>query len=199
MQHVPRHYAPITIELKDEELNHTSFSQPVVFFYGGPFSNFVGHPITVRYPQPWKGIYDDGGFVGWFGFHTATYETVEHFFQASKAAAGFDHEAIREAESASRSKSLGNSHQSWAPGCAHIPLLRQDWEAIKYEVMLAGLRKKFEHPDYRVPLLATGEATIAEDSPTDFIWGIRDSKGGFTGINLLGKALMQIRAEIHAA
>ena len=64
--------------------------------------------------------------------------------------------------------------------------------------MLTGLRVKFAHPEWRAELLATGVDDIAEDSPTDFIWGIRDASGGFTGRNLLGKALMRVRHEIRA-
>ncbi|MCY3414471.1 MAG: NADAR family protein [Candidatus Heimdallarchaeota archaeon] len=37
-------------------------------------------------------------------------------------------------------------------------------------------------------LLSTGDEEIYEDNPTDFIWGHRNQ-----GLNLLGKALMEIR------
>lgn len=164
-----------------------------IFFYGGPFSNFAPSAIVIEYPQPWHG--DGSGSLG--APYRESYATVEHFFQASKAAAGFDHEMIRTADSPGESKSRGNSRQSWAPGCAHLPLLREDWEDVKYEVMVAGLREKFAMPNYMPALLATSGSMIAEDSPTDFIWGIRDERGGFTGENLLGKALMEVRTELE--
>jgi ribA/ribD-fused uncharacterized protein len=48
-------------------------------------------------------------------------------------------------------------------------------------------------------LQSTGDAVIAEASPYDKIWGIgvRKKKGltesGWKGLNLLGKALMEVR------
>jgi len=39
---------------------------------------------------------------------------------------------------------------------------------------------------------------IAEDSPYDPLWGCRDRAGGYTGANLLGRALMRVRDELRA-
>jgi len=39
---------------------------------------------------------------------------------------------------------------------------------------------------------------LAEDSPSDFLWGARDPEGGYDGQNLLGIALMRIRDEVIA-
>ena len=39
---------------------------------------------------------------------------------------------------------------------------------------------------------------LAEDSPSDFVWGARDPHGGYGGQNLLGLALMQVRQELIA-
>jgi hypothetical protein len=59
-------------------------------------------------------------------------------------------------------------------------------------VMLSALRAKFtQHPELRDLLVSTSDWPIFEDSPTDRVWGYRDG-----GLNLLGKALMQIRAEL---
>ena len=161
---------------------------PCIFFYGGTFSNFVGDPITVTSNQPWAG---DSPV-------TAGYATVEHFFQASKAHIESDHWTIAWANSAGESKSFGNMRQSFAD--ANQPLLRQDWEAVKYDYMLLGVRAKFRQDEqFKRELLETGDIMIAEDSPTDFIWGIRDERGGFTGQNLLGKALMEVRKELRDA
>ena len=72
--------------------------------------------------------------------------------------------------------------------------LRPDWEDVKYDVMLKCLRAKYAIPYFRRQLLSTGYKEIREDSPTDRVWGWRDG-----GQNLLGKALMQVRAEIREA
>lgn len=66
---------------------------------------------------------------------------------------------------------------------------------MRYDTMLVALRAKFAMPHFRQILLCTGRP-IAEDSPYDAIWGIRAGDGSLIGRNLLGRALMQIRAEI---
>jgi predicted NAD-dependent protein-ADP-ribosyltransferase YbiA (DUF1768 family) len=64
--------------------------------------------------------------------------------------------------------------------------------------MLCGLRGKFALEPYRPLLLLTHPRPLAEDSPTDHIWGCRDPQGGHHGRNLLGQALMQVRDELVA-
>jgi len=64
--------------------------------------------------------------------------------------------------------------------------------------MLWGLRGKFALEPYRAALLLTHPRPLAENSPTDFIWGCRDPHGGYDGQNLLGLALMRVRAELIA-
>lgn len=137
--------------------------QPVDF-YGGSLSNFAYSPINVN--------------VGW-GLHE--YATVEHAFQAAKATTDWQHHAVRKTTNPKLAKQMGR----------HIPL-RQDWEEVKYELMVDLLRAKFAIPYFRRELLSTGYREIREDSPTDKVWGARDG-----GQNLLGKALMQVRSEIR--
>lgn len=145
-----------------------------VFFYGGPFSNFVSNnAIFVRTVQP-------------FGEIARWYNTVEEFYQACKAKDKRQHEIVADAGNPGTAKVFGNAVD-----------LREDWEEVKYDLMLIGLREKFKDPYMTRELLSTGERWIAEDSPTDFIWGIRDELGGFTGQNLLGLALMQVRDAIR--
>lgn len=79
------------------------------------------------------------------------------------------------------------------------------WNAIRYNVMLNGIRLKFNQNNViKQKLIQTGNKVLYEASPTDKIWGI-----GFTandaigrdktlfGRNLLGKALMEIRSELN--
>ena len=58
------------------------------------------------------------------------------------------------------------------------------------------LRNKTE--PYRSALLLTHPRPLAEDSPSDFVWGARDPDGGYGGQNLLGLALMRVRDELIA-
>jgi predicted NAD-dependent protein-ADP-ribosyltransferase YbiA (DUF1768 family) len=43
--------------------------------------------------------------------------------------------------------------------------------------MLCGLRGKFALEPYRSALLLTHPHALAEDSPTDDVWGCRDAQG----------------------
>ena len=60
-----------------------------------------------------------------------------------------------------------------------------------------------QNPDLKERLLSTGDAILAEASPKDRIWGIGlDAKtasgmepNAWPGMNLLGKALMELREE----
>ncbi len=70
-------------------------------------------------------------------------------------------------------------------------LFRPDWDKIKVDVMLKGLRAKFtQNPDLKQKLLDTGNEELHEDSPTDMFWGVK-------GQDMLGKLLMQVRDEIR--
>jgi ribA/ribD-fused uncharacterized protein len=149
----------------------------VVLFWGDdhpewkPLSNFVGGPLRIDHPlRP----------------GTADYRTVEHDFQACTTADLERHEHIRCSPGPKEAKRRGRAVD-----------LRPDWADMKFEVMLTALRTKFANPELRELLLATGARPIGEDSPHDYEWGIRDRRGGYTGKNLLGAALQQVRDEIR--
>jgi len=133
-------------------------------FYGGPFSNFADSTIFID-----------------VGFGTKSYPTVEHAFQAAKAVTLEEHDQVRSAPGPGYAKMQGREIK-----------LRDDWERVKYDVMLECLRAKFALPSFKGRLLSTGDRELREDSPTDFVWGYRNN-----GQNLLGKALMQIREELR--
>jgi N-glycosidase YbiA len=112
-----------------------------------------------------------------------TWRTVEHYYQANKAMTVATYEHIREAPSAREAKTRGRAIEC-----------RPDWEQVKYDIMLAGLRAKFALPQFKSILLATDDKPLHEDPPasdtTDWGWRTKD---------LLGKALMQVRAELRGA
>lgn len=112
------------------------------------------------------------------------YPTNEHYYQAQK----------------SKNKKL----KEWI-ALAPIPFhamkagralrkneLVKNWDTIKFDIMLKGLRAKFsQNVELKCRLVATGNLSLHEDSPTDMIWGIK-------GKDILGKLLMQVRREMHS-
>ena len=161
-----------SIDGEDYYLPHYTNVNGTIYFYGGTFSNFVGEPLILRHPH-----------TGEF----AEYQTVEHWFQACKSKTHEGHELVRLEPDTWAAKGYGQG----------VPM-RDDWDTkLKFGAMATGLRAKFSRDTrWGDELIATGNLVIAEDSPTDFVWGIRDEEGGFTGRNLLGLALMLVRDEL---
>ena len=148
-----------------------------IYFYGGWLSNFAPTP-ELRLP------------FGYWGHHEndrVPVRTVEHWFQACKATSRQQFDVILASSSATAAKQAGRATE-----------LRPDWEQVKLEVMLRALRGKFTLDPYHSGLLLTHPRPLAEDSPTDFVWGCRDANDGHEGQNLLGLALMHVRDELIA-
>ncbi len=114
------------------------------------------------------------------------WKTAEHCFQAAKFT-DLDHIAkIRAAATPAIAKRLGSSHR--------VPL-RPDWEAVKDDVMLHTVLRKFvECDEARDLLLSTGDAELVEHTKNDAYWG----DGGGGGRNQLGKTLMIVRNLVRA-
>jgi len=114
------------------------------------------------------------------------YQTVEHYFQAMKTLEPGWRKRIQRASD----PGLAKVHGRAAP-------LRPDWDEVKYEVMVTGLRVKFAILAFR-SFLAEFEGPIVEwNTWHDRIWGVCICSGcGHRGQNLLGKALEQVRQEI---
>lgn len=111
------------------------------------------------------------------------FPTVEHYFQAMKTTNQKEIIKIANALTPGEAKRLGRK--------VH---LRADWENVKDEVMLNGLRKKFSIPELRDKLLATGDEYLIEGNTWgDKYWGICDGEGE----NHLGILLMRVREEIR--
>ena len=110
------------------------------------------------------------------------YQTNEHFYQSQKSP---DYDIRRWIISAPNPYLAMCAGRSLREGKELV----ENWESKKVDVMLKGLRAKFKDPELRKELLATGDAKIHEDSPTDMFWGKK-------GKDMLGKLLMQVREEI---
>jgi ribA/ribD-fused uncharacterized protein len=130
------------------------------------------------------------------------YPTAEHYMMAEKARLFGDYERlalILEAESPDRAKALGRKVQNFDAA---------RWDAAAFSIVVAGNLAKFgQNPPLKAYLLATGEKVIVEASPVDRIWGIGmaadDPRAAhpaeWQGRNLLGFALMAVRAQLAAA
>lgn len=124
-----------------------------------------------------------------FTYEGIIYPTNEHFFQAMKTLDPKERVWIASAETAGVAKRRGRT-------CT----LRYDWEQIKEEVMLTGLRLKFAHPSLRTQLIMTGNQELVEGNWWhDNTWGncACERCHEIHGQNKLGKLLMQVRTEIE--
>ena len=114
--------------------------------------------------------------------------TSEHYFQAQKFTGTPYVEQIRllarprQAFDLSRNPTVSR----WR---------RSDWEEAKLHVMYKALLAKFtQHKELRILLLLTGERDLIEHTHYDSFWG---NGGNDTGLNHLGKMLMNIRSQLQ--
>lgn len=145
---------------------------PTVDSFSGQYkylSNFAGSPFI------WGG---------------KEWRTVEHAFQAAKCLTDAESEMICGCFTPAEAKRLGRSIR-----------LRPDWEEIKESVMLDLVRLKFrQNRELAEKLLLTGTAKLVEGNRWhDNTWGkcTCGRCAGKKGENLLGKALMKVRAELQ--
>ena len=113
--------------------------------------------------------------------------TSEHYFQAQKFLDADYQEQIRSTKSPMQAAKMGRSRKYQ---------LRSDWESSKDGVMLLALREKFSsYPVLRELLLSTGNALLIEHTANDHYWA---DGGDGSGLNMLGKLLMQVREELDS-
>ena len=129
------------------------------------------------------------------------YKTAEHWMMWHKATMFNDvqmERAILEAETPREAKKLGRQVQGF---------IQKDWDMECFGVVVAGNRLKFsQHEEARHHLLSTGNKILVEASPYDKVWGIGMAQDDCRatnpalwdgGQNLLGLALMRVRAELR--
>lgn len=130
------------------------------------------------------------------------YRCAEQYMMAEKARLFGDDEILRQilaARSPREHKALGRKVRGFDSA---------RWDAACREVVYRGNLAKFsQDEELRALLLATGDRTLVEASPTDKIWGIGlaadDPRAlepaSWRGQNLLGQALMRVRAALREA
>lgn len=158
-------------------------SEIVSFALDGPYgflSNFYPSPICATHP---------------FRAQRGVYATVEHMYQAWKAAEPADHDYVADARTPGLAKSRGR----------HVRL-RHDWELIKLQVMQAALTAKFKPGSVLArQLQATGDSYLLEGNDWgDRFWGAEyalvDANAGtwaWVGHNHLGRLLMERRDDLR--
>lgn len=164
------------------------------------FLHFWGHQ-----PQA-DGSIGKGCFSQWFPapfeVDGESYATAEHFMMAEKAHL-FGDVAVRErvlaAGSPAQAKKLGRLVKGFDDAL---------WERERFAIVVRANEAKFaQNPAMRDYLLGTGERVLVEASPVDRIWGTglaaddpaADDPSRWRGLNLLGFALMEVRARLRAA
>ena len=154
--------------------------------------------------QPAKdGIITSSCLSQWYGasFEIAgvVYPTAEHWMMASKARLFADDETLQqilESADPKTAKALGRKVKHFNDDV---------WKANCRRLVTEGNVAKFgQNEPLRAFLLGTGDQVLVEASPFDRIWGIglksTDAKAKhpdtWQGQNLLGFALMDVRAEL---
>ena len=114
------------------------------------------------------------------------YKTTEHYFQAMKYKDDKTYfDKICNTSSPSEAAALGRSRNK---------PIRKDWEKVKDGIMLKALRAKFTQNEILKKLLvSTSDAILVEHTQNDKYWA---DGGNDTGLNMLGKLLMQVRTEL---
>lgn len=111
------------------------------------------------------------------------YPTVEHAYVAAKTTDPVIRKVIQTTDKPGEVKRLGRQFD-----------LREDWNDIKLQVMEDLLWQKFQDPELKAKLLATGDIPIVEiNTWNDTFWGQCKGKGQ----NNLGKLLMKIRETLR--
>ena len=159
--------------------------EPILFFTGNEslnanreFSNMFEAPMQI-----------DG----------ITFQTVEHYFQWSKAKMFGDAEIenkIMKTPSPKSVKAYGKKVKNFK---------KEEWEEKKDTIMKTAVRAKFtQHPELRKKLLDTKDAPLGEANPRDKYWGIGTGAdtakakvpSKWPGKNKLGEILMELRKEL---
>lgn len=130
------------------------------------------------------------------------YTCAEQFMMAEKARLFADEHTRRQilaTDSPRDHKALGRQVRGFVSDV---------WDRERLAIVVRGNLAKFsQNPEMRAALLATGDKLLVEASPLDKIWGVGlraddpkiHDRDKWRGKNLLGEALMRVRAELRAA
>uniref|UniRef100_A0AC35TVW6 DUF1768 domain-containing protein n=1 Tax=Rhabditophanes sp. KR3021 TaxID=114890 RepID=A0AC35TVW6_9BILA len=135
-----------------------------------------------------------------FVIHDVEFNCSEQYFIYKKARTFKDKKAARKILKETnpvKQKQLGRQVQNFD---------KVIWDEKGYHYMKKALKAKFgQSRQMKRILLSTEDATLVECAPRDRLWGIgygidnpnRLNKASWRGKNLLGKALMEVRASLR--
>ena len=128
------------------------------------------------------------------------YRTAEHYMMAEKANLFGDmqaREAILHCNTSGEAKKIGRNVKGFK---------EELWLEKRFEIVVTANEAKFsQNEQLKDFLLSTGKRVLVEASPVDKIWGIGvaedspliESPYKWRGLNLLGFALMDVRARLQ--
>eukprot|EP01062_Namystynia_karyoxenos_P000729 TRINITY_DN10270_c2_g2_i1.p1 TRINITY_DN10270_c2_g2~~TRINITY_DN10270_c2_g2_i1.p1 ORF type:complete len:4220 (+),score=1424.11 TRINITY_DN10270_c2_g2_i1:60-12662(+) len=116
------------------------------------------------------------------------YSSVEHFFQSMKFEGRPEEDEVRQADTSELARQLGRKYP-----------LREDWDAVKEQVLLVGVRAKFaQNPHLKEKLLSTERCPLHFADAEDSFWGTALKKDGSPGDNRYGLILERVRDELRS-
>ena len=170
-----------------------------------------------QFQNLWKSyiVWDENNIKGFFGdseneykflsnFHLAfvyyeglRYPSTEHAYQAAKTKDKYKRSFFTCAPPITEENGVIIVHPIMSAGEAKKAgqklKIRNDWDKVKYDIMLSVVFDKFfRHLDLRQRLINTGDKYLEElNHWSDFYWGVdfRTKEGK----NMLGKVLMKVR------
>lgn len=165
--------------------------RPKYLFFWGHQPRSDGQLGKECLSQWWSAPFEVDGVV---------YPTAEHYMMAEKARLCGDH--------SSRVKILAAPHPNVAKKLGRVVtgFDEERWNQHRFEVVVRGNIAKFsQHEALKTFLLNTKERILVEASPLDRIWGIglaaddlrAEDPAKWQGLNLLGFALMEVRARLQ--
>lgn len=167
--------------------------------------NAVKYVFFWGHTPPKDGSVDKNCFSQWyesdFDIDGVHFPTAEHYMMAEKARL-FGDEPIRQ-----KILACSHPHEAKKLGRAVKNYDDKKWHAQRFEIVVAGNMAKFsQHIALKEFLQGTGDRVLVEASPHDRIWGIgigqsnpdAQNPAKWPGLNLLGFALMEVRACLRA-
>jgi ribA/ribD-fused uncharacterized protein len=171
--------------------------------------NYLERGEQARYVLFWGHSAAPGGPVGkacfsqWyeapFTLDGVGYATAEHYMMAEKARLFGDDAALQNVlttSSPGAAKAAGRAVKGFDDAV---------WVSKRWDIVVrANVAKFAQHPALGLYLQQTGDRVLVEASPVDAIWGIglaaddpsAEHPRAWKGLNLLGFALMEVRARI---